>query len=88
VKYIDPSYMIRSVPANASDSIYCGALGQYAVHAGMSGKTGMLVGRFRGEYVHLPLQTVMSGKKVDPAGNIWMRVIESTGQPLVMKNDS
>jgi len=87
LKYIDPSYMIRSVPANASDSIYCGALGQYAVHAGMCGKTGMLVGRFRGEYVHLPLQTVMSGKKVDPAGNIWMRVIESTGQPMVMKND-
>jgi len=87
LKYIDPSYMIRSVPANASDSIYCGALGQYAVHAGMCGKTGMLVGRFRGEYVHLPLQVVMSGKKVDPAGNIWMRVIESTGQPLVMKNE-
>ncbi len=87
LKYIDPSYMIRSVPANASDSIYCGALGQYAVHAGMCGKTGMLVGRFRGEYVHLPLKTVMSGKKVDPAGNIWMRVIESTGQPLVLKND-
>ena len=87
VKYIDPSYMIRSVPANAGDSIYCGALGQYAVHAGMSGKTGMLVGLFRGEYVHLPLRAVMSGKKVDPTGNIWMRVIESTGQPLVMKNE-
>ena len=87
LKYIDPSYTIRSVPATASDSIYCGALGQYAVHAGMAGKTGMLVGLFRGEYVHLPLKEVMSGKQVDPSGNIWMRVIESTGQPMSMKND-
>lgn len=87
LKYIDPSYMIRSVPATASDSIYCGALGQYAAHAGMAGKTGMLVGRFRGEYVHLPLHAVMSGRQVDPTGNIWMRVIESTGQPISMKNE-
>lgn len=86
LKYIDPSYMIRSVRANAGDSIYCGALGQYAAHAGMAGKTGMLVGLFRGEYVHLPLNIVTSGKTVDPAGNIWMRVIESTGQPLSMKD--
>jgi 6-phosphofructokinase 1 len=86
LKYIDPSYMIRSVRANASDSIYCSALGQYAAHAGMAGKTGMLVGLFRGEYVHLPLKVVTSGKTVDPCGNIWMRVIESTGQPLSMTN--
>jgi 6-phosphofructokinase 1 len=86
LKYIDPSYMIRSVRANAGDSIFCGALGQYAAHAGMAGKTGMLVGLFHGEYVHLPLKIVTSGKTVDPTGNIWMRVIESTGQPLSMKN--
>jgi len=86
LKYIDPSYMIRSVPANASDSIYCGALGQYAVHAAMAGKTNMLVGLFRGEYVHLPLKYVTSGKQVDPGGNVWMRVLESTGQPASMKN--
>jgi 6-phosphofructokinase 1 len=88
LKYIDPSYMIRSVRANAIDSIYCGALGQYAVHAGMAGKTGMLVGLFRGAYVHLPLKAVTSGKTVDPQGNIWMRVLEATGQPLSMKNQA
>ena len=32
VKYIDPSYMIRSVAANATDSLYCMQLGQNAVH--------------------------------------------------------
>jgi len=86
LKYIDPSYTIRSVPANASDSIYCGALGQYAVHAGMAGKTGMLVGLMKDEYVHLPLKMVASGAKVNPEGNVWMRVLESTGQPPSMKN--
>jgi 6-phosphofructokinase 1 len=86
LKYIDPSYMIRSVPANASDSNYCGALGQYAVHAGMAGKTGMLVGLMKDEFVHLPFNVVTSGKKIDPVGNIWMRVLETTGQPLSMKN--
>jgi len=87
LKYIDPSYMIRSVPANAGDSIYCGALGQYAVHAGMAGKTGMLVGLMKDEYVHLPLKMVASGSKVSTEGNVWMRVLESTGQPPAMKND-
>jgi len=86
LKYIDPSYTIRSVPANASDSIYCGALGQYAVHAGMAGKTGMLVGLMKDEYVHLPLRMVASGTKLDPGGNVWMRVLETTGQPGSMKN--
>jgi 6-phosphofructokinase 1 len=86
LKYIDPSYTIRSVHANASDSIYCGALGQYAVHAGMTGKTGMLVGLMKDEYVHLPLKMVASGAKVNPGGNVWMRVLESTGQPPSMKN--
>ncbi len=86
LKYIDPSYMIRSVPANASDSTYCGALGQYAVHAGMAGKTGMIVGLMKDEYVHLPLNVVASGTKVDPRGNVWLRVLEATGQPPLMKN--
>jgi len=86
LKYIDPSYTIRSVPANASDSIYCGALGQYAVHAGMAGKTGMLVGLMKDEYVYLPLKMIVSGAKVNPEGNVWMRVLASTGQPPSMKN--
>lgn len=86
LKYIDPSYMIRSVPANASDSLYCGALGQYAAHAGMAGKTGMLVALIKDEYVHLPVSVITAGTRLDPTGNIWMRVVESTGQPPQMKN--
>ncbi len=87
IKYIDPSYTIRSVPANASDSILCGVLGQYAVHAGMAGKTGMLVGLVNDVFVHLPFQAVSSMRKtIDPSGNMWMQVLESTGQPFSMKN--
>ena len=86
IKYIDPSYTIRSVPANAGDSILCGVLGQYAVHAGMAGKTGMLVGLVNDEFVHLPFKAVSSQRKtIDPAGNMWMQVLESTGQPSSMK---
>ena len=86
LKYIEPSYLIRSVPANASDGIYCNSLGQYAVHAGMSGKTGILVALMKDEYVHLPLNTVTSSRKIDSQDNTWLRVLETTGQPPSMKN--
>jgi 6-phosphofructokinase 1 len=86
LKYIEPSYLIRSVPANAADSIYCSSLGQYAVHAGMAGKTGLLVALRKDEYVHLPLNTAISGRRIDPRGNVWLRVLETTGQPSSMSN--
>jgi 6-phosphofructokinase 1 len=85
LKYIEPSYLIRSVPANASDSIYCNSLGQYAVHAAMSGKTGFLVALMKDEYVHLPLNAVGSNRKIDSQDNIWLRALETTGQPASMK---
>jgi 6-phosphofructokinase 1 len=82
VKYIDPSYLIRSVPASAQDNVYCSLLAQHAVHAAMAGKTGMLVGRWHGSFVHLPLDMVTHGRrKVDPNGELWNSVLESTGQP-------
>ena len=86
LKYIEPSYLIRSVPANASDGIYCNSLGQYAVHAGMAGKTGILVALMKDEYVHLPLCAVAFGRRIDPLDDIWLRVLETTGQPASMKN--
>ncbi|MGC9324491.1 MAG: ATP-dependent 6-phosphofructokinase [Desulfomonilia bacterium] len=86
LKYIDPSYVIRSVVANASDSIFCGFLAQMAVHAGMCGKTDMLIGLWNNMYVHIPNALCTQGrKKVDIDGPLWMSVKESTGQPI-MKN--
>lgn len=86
LKYIDPSYVIRSVVSNASDSIFCGFLAQMAVHAGMSGKTDMLIGLWNNVYVHIPIAlSVRERKKIDITGPLWMSVKESTGQPT-MKN--
>lgn len=87
LKYIDPSYIIRSVPADAGDSIYCMLLGQHAVHAGMAGKTAMVVGRYANEYVHLPLSAVTSRKKVAPQGTLWRAALAATGQPPFMRSD-
>jgi len=82
LKYIDPSYMIRSMPANYNDRIYCGFLGQNAVHAGMAGKTGMLVSRWHGHYVHIPIQAAAGGRQeMELNSPLWRSVVESTGQP-------
>ncbi len=88
LKYIDPSYIIRSVPANANDRIYCSFLGINAVHAGMSGRTGMVISRWNGRYVYIPMDLVTKGKKrINTCSNYWRAVLESTGQPADMKND-
>ncbi len=82
VKYIDPSYIIRSVPATPKDSLYCLRLAQGAVHAAMSGRTEMVIGRWRESFVHVPMKIITSGKKyVDPDGDLWHSVLEATGQP-------
>lgn len=87
LKYIDPSYIIRSVPANANDRIYCSFLGINAVHAGMSGRTGLVISRWNGRYVHIPMEVVTKGKKrISTNSNYWRAVLESTGQPISMKN--
>jgi 6-phosphofructokinase 1 len=80
-KYIDPSYMIRGVPANPHDSIYCAHLAQNAVHAAIAGKTGVAMGCWRGHYVHVPIGLAVGGRKqVDPKGDLWHSLIEATGQ--------
>jgi len=86
LKYIDPSYLIRSVEADSTDSIFCGFLAQMAVHAGMSGKTDMIISNWNNSYVHIPIAlSVGERKKIDINGPLWMSVMESTGQS-VMKN--
>jgi 6-phosphofructokinase 1 len=82
LKYIDPSYAIRSVPANPHDSVYCVRLAHYAVHAAMSGRTETLIGRWRGRFVHVPMALAIRQRNtVDPHGDLWASVLEATGQP-------
>jgi len=81
VKYIDPSYIVRSVPANAADGVYCLQLGHDAVHAAMAGKTNLVVGRWHGLNVHIPIRVAtMRRKIIDPRRPLWRSVLESTGQ--------
>ncbi|THJ38666.1 ATP-dependent 6-phosphofructokinase [Candidatus Frankia alpina] len=82
LKYIDPSYAIRSVPANPYDNVYTIRLAHAAVHAAMSGRTEMVVGRWRRRFIHIPIALAVSQRnQVDPAGDLWMSVLEATGQP-------
>ena len=86
LKYIDPSYAIRSVAANPYDSVYCIRLAHNAVHAAMSGRTEMIVGRWNARFVHVPMTlAVRQRNQVDPNGDLWMSVLESTGQPPVFR---
>jgi 6-phosphofructokinase 1 len=85
IKYIDPSYTIRSVPTNPHDSAFCLLLGHSAVHAGMSGRTNMVVGFWNHQFTHVPISLAVSQrKKIDPEGALWNSVLASTGQPWKM----
>ena len=87
IKYIDPSYMIRSLPANANDRVFCNFLGRNAVHAGMAGKTDLLIGNCNNHFVHVPMKLLAGKRKhVDPKGMLWRSALEATGQPS-LKND-
>jgi 6-phosphofructokinase 1 len=82
IKYIDPSYSIRSQTANAIDAEYCIALGQHAVHAGLAGRTDMMVGYWNQYFTHVPIALATTKrKKIDPGSELWQRVLGSTGQP-------
>jgi 6-phosphofructokinase 1 len=82
LKYIDPSYIIRSVPANSDDSIFCADLARAAVNAAMAGKTDVLVGFWHGEFTVVPLQAIRNKKKrISLSSELWHSVIASTGQP-------
>ncbi len=85
VKYIDPSYLIRSVPATADDSVFCAKLAHTAVHAAMTGRTRMMVGFYNDNFVHVPLHLVTGPRQqLRLDGKLWRGVLESTGQPRVL----
>ena len=87
LKYMDPSYFIRSQPACASDRVYCMFLGQKAVHAAMAGKTNLLIGQWNNSYVHVPIKAaVASRKKVPLDGVLWRSVLEATGQTQMINH--
>jgi len=87
LKYIDPSYIIRSAVASPTDSLYCFRLGNNAVHAAMAGKTKTLISLINNTFVHLPMELAVSTRNhIDPESSLWRDVIEATHQPVVMAN--
>ncbi len=82
MRYIDPSYLVRSSPANAEDSILCDLFARHAVHAAMAGKTGLVIGYLHNEFIHVPIELITSRKKsIDINGFVWSAVLAATGQP-------
>jgi len=83
IKYIDPTYMIRAVPANAFDSIYCSVLAQMAVHSAMAGYTGITVGKVDERFVSLPIHSIVDkgARKVSLTGFTYQRLVATTRQP-------
>lgn len=87
IKYIDPSYMVRSSAAIPTDSAYCERLGNNAVHAAMAGRTKILIGMVHGQFVHIPVKAAVSKRNyVDPDGALWRDAVDATQQPASMKN--
>ncbi len=86
LKYIDPSYTIRSMPATPNDSVFCLLLGHNAVHAGLAGRTNMVVGFWNDQFTHVPVSMAVSERKqIDPKSRLWNNVLAATGQPVEMK---
>jgi 6-phosphofructokinase 1 len=82
MRYFDPSYIVRSSPANAEDSIICDLFARYAVHAAMAGKTGLVIGFLHGKFIHVPIELLATRKKaMNPNDEGWRAVLAATGQP-------
>jgi 6-phosphofructokinase 1 len=82
MRYLEPSYIIRSVPADAEDAILCDQYARHAVHAAMAGKTGLVIGLLHDHFIHVPIEMLAKReKRVDPNGSIWHAVLATTGQP-------
>ena len=84
MKYLDPSYLIRGIPANSDDSILCDLFARNAVHAAMAGKTNVIVGH-QNTFIHVPtVLATQQRQKVNPEGVLWNSVLSATGQPVRM----
>jgi 6-phosphofructokinase 1 len=82
LRYFDPSYQVRSVPANCEDALLCDLYARHAVHAAMAGKTGVVIGFLHERFIHVPIESLATKtKRLDPATGWWHAVLAATGQP-------
>jgi 6-phosphofructokinase 1 len=82
IRYFDPSYQVRSRPANSEDALLCDLFARHAVHAAMAGKTGVVIGFLHERFIHVPIELLATRtKRLDPASGWWQSVLAATGQP-------
>ena len=82
IRYFDPSYQVRSRPANCEDALLCDLFARNAVHAAMAGKTGVVIGFLHERFIHVPIELLATHtKRLDPASGWWRSVLAATGQP-------
>jgi 6-phosphofructokinase 1 len=89
IRYFDPSYQIRSRPANSEDALLCDLFARHAVHAAMAGRTGVVIGFLHERFIHVPIELLATHtKRLDPASGWWRSVLAATGQPAQFDGDS
>jgi 6-phosphofructokinase 1 len=82
MRYFDPSYIVRSSPDSAEDTILCDQFARHAAHAAMAGKTGLVIGLLHDRFIHVPIEILTSQqKRLDPDSPVWSAVLSATGQP-------
>lgn len=82
LRYFDPSYQVRSRPANCEDALLCDLFARHAVHAAMAGKTGLVIGFLHEKFIHVPIELLATHvKRLDPHSGWWRSVLATTGQP-------
>src|SRR5262245_10113206 len=82
MRYFDPSYIVRSSPDNAEDTVLCDRFARHAAHAAMAGKTGLVIGLLHDRFIHVPIELLATQtKRIDPDGPAWSAVLATTGQP-------
>src|SRR5262249_9178328 len=82
MRYFDPSYLIRSSPDNAEDTVLCDAFARHAAHAAMAGMTGVVIGFLHDRFIHVPIELLATQqKRLDPDSSTWSAVLSATGQP-------
>ena len=83
LKYMDPTYVVRAVPANEYDCNLCAKLAESAVHCAFAGFTNFSVGMINNKPCMIPLEKMCgkSERKVEFNSDDYLMLLASTGQP-------
>lgn len=88
LKYIDPTYMIRTTASNAFDTQICAQLAYNSVHGAMSGFSGFCTGLVHNRCCYIPIDMLKQGnRRIKPKSRKWQRLLAATGQPSFLNDE-